>query len=273
MLIIATLRLWIYLSESTNKNRHYCSCILKVNLSSRPSPFLDNLGFEYQIHKLYLMGLQREHVGYGDLFKQGYGLETTALSTTLFNSGATCGAFYEIMCVDNQKWCWPGSIHVTMTNSYPANYSKPDGNWCNPLLKHFDLSQPMFRKIAIYKAGSNTNESHVTRPVAWSLRSKATLIGLSCSCIMSLAPETLRTWRSKVQVQGGFRSQGIGARTGKYQQCFKARACHFRWLEVMVKWCSLIMLSQLTGSLDRPLGVYSFKVLACMSLHGFVSWN
>ncbi|MFX9189224.1 expansin C-terminal domain-related protein, partial [Acinetobacter baumannii] len=35
----------------------------------------------------------------------------------------------------------------------PPNYSKPDGNWCNPPLKHFDLSQPMFRKIAIYEAG------------------------------------------------------------------------------------------------------------------------
>uniref|UniRef100_A0A7N2QZJ5 Expansin n=1 Tax=Quercus lobata TaxID=97700 RepID=A0A7N2QZJ5_QUELO len=54
--------------------------------------------------------------GYGDLFEQGYGLATTALSTALFNSGGTCGACFEIMC-------------------------------------HFDLSMPMFTKLAPYKAG------------------------------------------------------------------------------------------------------------------------
>ncbi|KAK9675997.1 hypothetical protein RND81_11G046800 [Saponaria officinalis] len=92
--------------------------------------------------------------GYGNLFKQGYGLETTALSTALFNDGLTCGACYQIMCY-NTTWCLQNSptIQVTATNFCPANYSKPTENWCNPPLKHFDLSQPMFRTIAEYKAG------------------------------------------------------------------------------------------------------------------------
>ncbi|KAL5987348.1 Expansin-A23 [Asimina triloba] len=91
--------------------------------------------------------------GYGDLFQQGYGLSTTALSSALFANGERCGACYEIRCVNDPQWCKHGTVHVTATNFCPPNYSKPHDNWCNPPQKHFDLSKPMFERIAIWRAG------------------------------------------------------------------------------------------------------------------------
>ncbi|VFQ90604.1 unnamed protein product [Cuscuta campestris] len=92
--------------------------------------------------------------GYGDLYKTGYGTSIAALSTTLFNDGLACGSCYELRCT-GRNCVPPGGITVTATDLCPPNPSLPndDGGWCNPPRPHFDLSQPAYLQIAIYKAG------------------------------------------------------------------------------------------------------------------------
>ncbi|XVE96574.1 hypothetical protein REPUB_Repub02eG0234500 [Reevesia pubescens] len=95
--------------------------------------------------------------GYEDVEKLGYGLNTAALSNTLFNNGMTCGACFEIKCINSPEGCKPGqaSLTVTATDHCPPNNNLPsdNGGWCNEPRQHFDLAKPAFLQIAEEKAG------------------------------------------------------------------------------------------------------------------------
>uniref|UniRef100_A0A453M3F2 Expansin n=1 Tax=Aegilops tauschii subsp. strangulata TaxID=200361 RepID=A0A453M3F2_AEGTS len=96
--------------------------------------------------------------GYGNLYAQGYGTRTTALSTALFSDGGACGQCYKVVCdrKTDKTWCKPGvSVTVTATNFCPPNWDLPSdkGGWCNPPRPHFDMAQPAWEKIGVYRGG------------------------------------------------------------------------------------------------------------------------
>lgn len=94
--------------------------------------------------------------GYGDLGKSGYGMATAGLSEALFEKGAACGGCYEVRCVEELRYCLPGtSMVLTITNFCAPNYGLPAdaGGICNPPNHHILMPIQAFEKIAIWKAG------------------------------------------------------------------------------------------------------------------------
>lgn len=74
----------------------------------------------------------------------------------VFNRGSTCGACFEVRCVDHIRWCLQGSpsVVLTATDFCPPNYglSADYGGWCNFPKHHFEMSEAAFAQIAKTKA-------------------------------------------------------------------------------------------------------------------------
>nr|CAD1828686.1 unnamed protein product [Ananas comosus var. bracteatus] len=94
--------------------------------------------------------------GYGNLYSQGYGVETAALSTALFNDGLSCGACFELKCADDPRWCHAAAPPSSSRPPISAPQLRPpvrQRRVVQPPRPHFDLAMPMFLKIAEYRAG------------------------------------------------------------------------------------------------------------------------
>lgn len=94
--------------------------------------------------------------GYGGLHGSGYGKYSAGVSSMVFNRGSTCGACFEVRCVDHILWCLQGSpsVVLTATDFCPPNYglSADYGGWCNFPKHHFEMSEAAFAQIAKTKA-------------------------------------------------------------------------------------------------------------------------
>ena len=106
--------------------------------------------------KLPLFNVAEGACGYGDLHRATYGKYSAGLSSMLFNRGSTCGACFEVRCVDHILWCLQGSppVILTATDFCPPNYglSSDYGGWCNFPKEHFEMSEAAFAEIAEKKA-------------------------------------------------------------------------------------------------------------------------
>jgi hypothetical protein len=143
----------------TKVTSHYSSSSSEPSLSQQTSPSFSEWRSARATY--YAARDPRDTVGgacgYGDLNKAGYGMATVGLSEALFERGQICGACFELRCVEDLRWCIPGtSIIVTATNFCAPNYAftSEEGGHCNPPNKHFVLPIDAFEKIAIWKAGN-----------------------------------------------------------------------------------------------------------------------
>ncbi|KAG0554482.1 hypothetical protein M758_12G098900 [Ceratodon purpureus] len=95
-------------------------------------------------------GTQAGACGYQNTYALGYGSMTAALSSSLFQGGAACGACFQLQCIRanrGKNWCYSyaRTITVTATNLCPPGST---GGWCNPPRAHFDLPMPAFLTLA-----------------------------------------------------------------------------------------------------------------------------
>ncbi|XP_050224833.1 expansin-A20 [Mercurialis annua] len=94
--------------------------------------------------------------GYEDVHNASFDKYGAGISRMLFNRGSSCGACFEVRCVDHILWCLQGSpsVVLTATDFCPPNYglSADYGGWCNFPNQHFEMSEGAFAEIAHRKA-------------------------------------------------------------------------------------------------------------------------
>ncbi|KAJ7545736.1 hypothetical protein O6H91_08G007600 [Diphasiastrum complanatum] len=98
--------------------------------------------------------MDQDGCGYDNIYIKGLGF-TSALSPVLFKEGASCGGCYEIMCLDDNRWCNAGNPSVTITVTHTCSPADPnDGIYGGDVFyAHFNMSKPAFSQISSRGAG------------------------------------------------------------------------------------------------------------------------
>lgn len=113
-------------------------CLLLLTTASALSCAL---GAEFVATATYYRSIHHGACGYGNLVHSLDRSMIAAVSDGLYDNGSACGKCFALTCAD--RVCPTVVVRVT-------DWCPPKGNmqWCYPSSRHFDLSIPVFEKLA-----------------------------------------------------------------------------------------------------------------------------